>query len=123
MNAKTSHSLNRTKNSLLIGACLLLVATADAAAHEVIYRSYAVQRPHIRAQAPTFPHWLHRNRNFQRWYLGSRYRSMRDPSWHRLYEIYYLEERLRLQNRRFHGKVVHDRGYRTHRARPHKRRH
>lgn len=122
MNTKTSHFLNRMKSSLLIGTCLLLVSTADAAAHDVEYRSYVVHRQYVRSQAPVFPHWLHRNWEFQHWYLGSSHSYLRDLNWCRIYDIYRFEEHFRLQSRQFHGKVVHDHGYRTHRAKPKKRR-
>ncbi len=123
MNAQTSHILNRTISSLVIGTCLFLVSAADASAHKIEYRPYVVHRQYVYGQTRIFPGWLRKNREFQRWYLHSRYRLMRHMTWHRLYDIYHFEKRYRLQSRRFHGKVYRDHGYRTYYRKPKKHRH
>ncbi len=123
MNVIRSHILKRTISSLIIGACLFLTGAADASAHEIAFRPYVVHRQYAAGQTRLFPGWLRRNREFQRWYLNTRYLSMRRLSWQRLYDIYSFEKRYRLQNRKFYGKVYRDYGYRTYRKKSKKRQH
>ena len=115
MNAAKSHILTHTISSLIIGICLFLIGAADASAHEIDFRPYAVQRHYAPGQSGVLPDWLRGNREFQRWHLNSRYRSTRCLSWQRLYNIYSFEKRYRLQHRKFHGKVYRDCGYRNYR--------
>ena len=113
MNANISHIMKRTIFSLVFGAGLVLLSTADAAAHDVEYRPYHVQHHYAYARERFYPGWLRRNREFQRWYVHNQYRFKRHASWHRRYDIYRFERR-----HRGHGRRVYDRIYRDHDYRP-----
>jgi len=115
MNAIGNHILTRTISLLIIGTCLFLAGTADAAAHQTEHRTYVVQYHYTHGQKKASPSWLRRNRDFQHWYLHSRYRSMHRLSWQRLYDIYRIEKRYRLRSRKHHGKKYRDYGYREYR--------
>ena len=123
MNTSTSHVMKRTFFSLIFGICLLLVNVPEASAHKIEYRPYVVHDHYAYAGSRSFPRWLRKNRDFQRWYLYSNYRLNRHMSWHRLYDIYRFEKRHRLHNRKFYGKVYLDNGYRTYYRKPKHRRH
>ena len=123
MNANMSHIMKRTIFSLLFGAGLVLLSAADASAHEVEYRPYYVQHHHAYARTQFFPAWLERNREFQRWYMHSRYRFKRHIGWPRLYDIYRFERRHRWHGRAIYDKVYRDPGYRPHYLTPKRHRH
>ncbi len=113
MNANMSQIMKRTFCSLSFGICLFLLSAADASAHEVEYRPHIAYDHYVYGRTRSFPRWLRRNREFQHWYMHSRYRYMRRMTWHRIYDRYRFEQRYRWNNRKFHGKVYRDDGYRT----------
>ena len=123
MNAIRNPMPTHTISLLIFGTCLLLAGAKDASAHKIDFRPYVVQHQYVYGQTRVFPVWLRRNREFQRWYLQSCYRSTRGSSWKRLYDDYRFEKRHRLRNTRFHGKDYRDRGYRACQRKPKKRRH
>lgn len=115
MNVKTNHILKRTISSLVIGMGLFLVSAADASPDRVEYRPYAVHDNYVYGRARAFPGWLHGDREFQRWYSNSHYRSMGHMSWPSLYDNYLIERRYRTHGRRFFGNAYRDNGHRTYR--------
>jgi len=123
MKTKTRLLPGHTMHLLFIGSFLSLLSVVDAAAHTPDYRPYVVQRHYVVSQPRSFPHWLHKDRKFQRWYLGNRYRLRPDLSWQRVYDVYYFEKRHRPHDRKFRGRVMYDYGYRTYRERPRRHRH
>ena len=114
MNSKFSDIMKRATGSLCVGICLFLVSAVDASAHEIEYRPPIVHDHYGYARTMSFPGWLRRNRDFQHWYMRSRYRFMRRMTWNDVYERYRFEQRYRWNNRRYHTNVYHDDGYRTH---------
>jgi len=115
MKTKTRLISGRMINSLMVGTCLSLLSVADATAHNTDYRPYVVHRQYAVSHSRGLPRWLHEDRKFQRWYLANRYRLQRNLSWQRVYDIYYSGKRYRRQHGKFHGRVMHDHGYRTYR--------
>ncbi len=123
MNANMSHIMKRTIFSLLFGAGLVLLSSADATAHEVEDRPYYVQHNYAYARARVFPGWLRSNREFQRWYMHNQYHFKRRVSWPSLYDIYRFERRHRRHGRRIYDKVYRDHDYRPYYLVPKKRSH
>ena len=123
MNLLRSHILQRTISSLIIGTSLFLAGATDASAHKTDYRSYVVHRQYSSSHTRTFPGWLRRDREFQHWYLNTRYRAMPRLSWQRLYNIYCFDKRYRLQSHRFYGEAYRDYGYRSYQRKSKKRKH
>ena len=113
MNAKLSHVMTRAICALIFGAGLFLVSAADASAHEIQYRPPIVHDHYVYGRTRLLPRWLKRNREFRHWYSHSRYRFAHHLTWHRIYDRYRFEQHYRWNNRRFHGKVYRDGGYRT----------
>lgn len=113
MNATMSHIMKRTICSLIFGAGLFLLSAADASAHEVEYRPHIAYDHYVYSRTRSFPRWLRRNREFQHWYMHSRYRYVRRMTWHGVYDRYRIEQRYRRNHRKFHSKVYRDDGYRT----------
>jgi len=118
MNANMSHIMTRTICSLIFGTGLLLVSAADASPHQIEYRPYVAHSQYVYGRTRAFPGWLHRNRDFQRWYSHSRYRPMGHMSWQRLYDIYYFDRSNRWQSHGSYGNVYRDNGHRTYRRQP-----
>jgi len=123
MNANMGHIMTRTICSLSLGIGLFLVSAADASAHEIQYRPHIVHDHYEYGRTRLLPRWLKRNREFQHWYLHSRYRFMRRMTWHRVYDLYLFERRYRRSHRKYYGKVHRDNGYRTYQKMWKKRKH
>lgn len=103
---------NRVISSLLIGTCLCLLGVADASAHGKGHRAHVVKRQPAVIVTQSFPRWLQNERQFQRWYIGNRYRLQCGQGFQRAYDIYRFEKDNALRDRRFRGRVMLDRSYR-----------
>jgi len=123
MNSKANNCMKRTAWSLILGMGLMLANVPEASAHKIEYRPYVVYDHYTYARSRHFPRWLRKDRDFQRWYLYSNYRTNRHMSWHRLFDIYKYERRHRLKNRRFRGKVYRDNGHRSYERDSRRRKH
>jgi hypothetical protein len=123
MNANLSHVMTRTICALIFGAGLFLVSAADAPAHEIQYRPHIVHDHYVYSRTRLLPRWLRRNREFRHWYSHSRYRFAHHLTWHRVYDRYRFEQHYRWNNRKFHGKVYRDDGYRSYQKKWQKRKH
>lgn len=123
MNVTTSLNMKRMTFSLIVGACLFLASAPDASAHGTEYRPYIVNDHYVVGRIRHFPTWLRRDRDFQHWYLHSRYRFTRRMSWHRIYDLYIFERRYHRHKRKYYGNVYRDYRYRTHQKKWKKRNH
>ena len=116
MNVNTNRIMTRT-------IFLLVLAAANASAHEVEYRPYYVQSHYVDARSRFYPAWLRRNREFQRWYMRNQYRFQRHIGWHRLFDIYRFEKRRQWHGRRIYARHYRDYDYRPYYVVPKKHRH
>ncbi len=123
MNANMGHIMKRTICSLSLGIGLFLVSAADASAHEIQYRPHIVHDHYVYGRTRLLPRWLKRNREFRHWYSHSQYRFAHHLTWHRIYDRYRFEQHYRWTNRKYHGQVYRDYGYRGHQKKWRKRKH
>jgi len=68
---------------------LALALAPAASAHDIVRTSPVAYHKHYTVRSTTdFPYWLQRDRDFQRWYVQSRYRYLRPLVWPRLVTLY-----------------------------------
>lgn len=112
--------MNRTGKrllyALLCAGPLALAEMPVAAAHEIARTPYIAYRAHhtVRAYAE-WPYWLQRDRDFQRWYVHSRYRYLRPFAWQRLYRLYRQDVAYHRHGRHYYPYRQWERSYSKHR--------
>ena len=124
--------MNKLMTAAVIAGGLMLMNSPEAAAHKEVRNLYlpsAYTRIEVR-RAGHMPRWLHRHKDFRRWYRHSALRLDPRFAWQDLYEIfrwerrwgvtYYRSEHHRRDYDRFrHGKRRDDRNHRNKRRHRH----
>ena len=82
-------TMKRWTCTLLLGGTLAFALVPAASAHDVVRKAHRAHNSYYTIHtAPAYPRWLRRDRDFQRWYVRSRYRYLRPMAWDRVYRIY-----------------------------------
>ena len=92
---KPEDAMNKLMTAALIAGGLLLFNSPEAAAHKEVRNSYQAPAPMYvnYRRADHMPRWLHKNREFRRWYRHSSLRRDRRLAWFQLYDIFRFERR------------------------------
>ena len=87
--------MKRVLTATLIAGGLMLFSSPEALAHTEVRVTYpAPAYAHVdHRRAQQMPRWLHKNRDFRRWYRHSPLRRDRRLAWFTLYDIYRWEQR------------------------------